>query len=65
MVQIHITDRINRISRGYKTDEDEFVFDTKEIKKELEGVSLLEPSVLLWIKDYINQNINSLKGDKR
>lgn len=49
----------------YKTDEDEFVFDTKEIKKELEGVSLLEPSVLLWIKDYINQNINSLKGDKR
>ena len=23
MVQMHITDRINRISRGYKTDEDE------------------------------------------
>ena len=49
----------------YKTDLDEFIFDTKEIKKELEGLSLQEPSILLWIKDYINQNINSLKGDKR
>ncbi len=47
----------------YKTDKNSFLFDTKEIKKELDGVSLLEPSILLWIKDYINEQISLLKED--
>ncbi|MBR2824765.1 MAG: ATP-binding protein [Solobacterium sp.] len=48
----------------YMTDTNEFVFNTKEIKKELDGVSILEPSILLWIKDYVNQQVNMIKEDE-
>jgi anti-sigma regulatory factor (Ser/Thr protein kinase) len=37
-----------------------FVFDTKEIKKILDGVDIQRPDILLWIKDYINENIDEL-----
>lgn len=47
----------------YTTDYSEFIFDSREIKKELEGVSLAEPEILLWIKDYINQGIEQAKED--
>ena len=39
----------------------EFVFDTVHIKKLLEGVDLTSPEILLWIKDYIKENIEDLK----
>ena len=42
----------------YKTDNDEFVFTTDEVKETLDGVSILEPEVLIWIKDYVNQQIH-------
>ena len=42
---------------SYKTDFNEFVFRTEEVKRELDGVSLLEPEILLWIKSYINEGI--------
>ena len=47
----------------YKTDYNEFTFESEAVKKELEGVSLLEPEILLWIKDYINQGIEQAKED--
>ena len=45
----------------YKTDVSKFVFDSNEIKKELDGVSLVEPEILLWIKEYVNQGIMQVK----
>jgi hypothetical protein len=36
----------------------EFVLDTREIKKELEGIPINEPEILLWIKQYIQENSN-------
>ena len=60
---IQASDQIDYLFE-YKTDTKEFIFDTKEIKKELDGVSLLEPSILLWIKDYINQQIDMIKEDE-
>ncbi len=41
----------------YKDDLDEFVFESITIKEELCGVSINEPEILLWIKEYINQQI--------
>lgn len=39
----------------YREDGYQFKFDTKEIRKELGGLKLDDPEILLWIKDYINQ----------
>ena len=49
----------------YETDYGQFVFDTRIIKEELAGVSLLEPEILIWIKEYINQGIEQAKEDTR
>ena len=37
--------------------------DFRIIKEELAGVSLLEPEILIWIKEYINQGIEQAKED--
>ncbi len=37
-----------------------FVFDTREIKNILNGVSLAEPDVIIWIQEYIKENENNL-----
>lgn len=38
-----------------------FVFNSKDIKAELDGVSITTPSVLNWIRDYILENEEQLK----
>jgi len=40
----------------------EFLLDTIEIKKVLDGVPLNTPDVVLWIKEYINEGIQNLYG---
>jgi hypothetical protein len=47
----------------YETDSSKFVFQSREIKEQLAGVSLLEPEILLWIKEYINENVEGKKED--
>ncbi len=47
----------------YKTDTNSFVFKSSEIREQLAGVSLLEPEILIWIKEYINQGIKQAKED--
>jgi anti-sigma regulatory factor (Ser/Thr protein kinase) len=37
------------------TDSGSFEFDTRRIREMLEGISLREPEILDWIKDYITQ----------
>lgn len=36
----------------------DFYVDTCEIKEQLEDVSIAELEILLWLKEYINENIN-------
>lgn len=38
-------------------DDYHFNFNTKDIREQLGGINLDNPDVLLWIKDYINQEI--------
>ncbi len=39
-------------------------FDTKEVKKILEGMDINDMNVLLWIKEYINENIKNLVNNQ-
>ncbi len=44
----------------HKSGEKEFLLDTREIKKVLDGVSLSEHEVMLWLLDFIKENEESL-----
>ena len=46
----------------HKVDENEFVFDTREIKATLGDVPLDEPNVTAWVREFITENINNLYG---
>ena len=48
----------------HKTDIGEFIFDTREIKKMLEGIDINDAGVLLWIKEYINENVDIVLAGK-
>ncbi|MGM0411373.1 MAG: ATP-binding protein [Bacillota bacterium] len=39
----------------------EFSFSTKEIKEEIDGISINNIEVIHWIKDYINENLSNLR----
>ncbi len=43
-----------------KLDEKEFTVDTRQLKAILGDVPLNEPSIALWITDYINENTKQL-----
>jgi hypothetical protein len=44
-------------------DDREFSLDTREIRTTLGSeISLSEPNVLMWIKDYINDGLENLRG---
>lgn len=45
----------------YKTDKGSFTLDTREIKNILEVTDISDNSILLWIRDYINENEHALK----
>ena len=43
-----------------KLDEKEFTVDTRQLKEILGDVPLNEPSIAMWITDYINENTKQL-----
>ncbi|HNZ82537.1 MAG: ATP-binding protein [Sedimentibacter sp.] len=43
---------------NHKTDSGEFTFDTREVKEMLDDIDINDISILLWIKEYINENVN-------
>ena len=47
----------------YEIDNDSFELETKQIKELLDGVNITEPSILLWLKDYIDENLKRLKEE--
>lgn len=46
----------------YKYNQEEYIFDTIEIKEVLEGVSLNNPSIIKYLTEMVNENINLLKN---
>lgn len=47
----------NHVHFDYTNDYKQFSFDSEEIKAMLDGVSICEPEIRQWCKDYINQAI--------
>ncbi len=43
-------------------DQKEFVFDTAQIKEILGDVSLNNPEILLWIKEFINEGLTEINS---
>lgn len=55
----------NQIHFDYKTDQNQFSFDSKEIKAILgEEISVCEAEILNWCKEYINQSIAVCKEEQ-
>lgn len=46
------------------SDGNEYIFDTAEIKKTLEGVNIEEVEILSFLKEMINENIENIIGGK-
>lgn len=46
----------------YKVNGNEFVFDTREIKKTLDGVPIDSAEIIVFLKSYIEENIESING---
>ena len=45
-------------------DDNQYEFDTKELREQLDGVPVNEPEILLFVKDMINENITHIGGAK-
>jgi hypothetical protein len=41
-------------------DKQEYVFDTKEIKEVLDGVSVADPNIIQYLKEMINENVKAI-----
>jgi hypothetical protein len=46
----------------YRVNETEFVFDDREIKETLDGVSMTEPAVLKFIRELMVEGINEVRA---
>ena len=46
----------------YAVEDTSFEFDTREIRRQLEGVPLDAPDVIAWMKDYLEEGIRELNG---
>ena len=46
----------------YAVEDASFEFDTREIRRQLEGVPLDAPDVIAWMKDYMEEGIRELNG---
>ena len=57
---IQANDKIDYLFR-YELDHNSFVLDTITIKELLMDVSISEPSIILWLKDYIDEGLLKLK----
>lgn len=45
----------------HKVNEKEFIFDSRKIR-EIAGEDLSSPDILMWIKEYISENIENIGG---
>lgn len=48
----------------HKTDAGKFVLKTMEVKNIIEDMDIKDNNILLWIKEYINENIEKLNSSK-
>ena len=47
----------------HNTDFGSFELSTAEVKNMLENVNIKEPDIMLWIKEYVNENISGITNN--
>jgi len=52
-----------RFNYVHKTDDGEFLFDTKEVKEALEGVPINNAEILMYLRDMIKENLQAINVD--
>lgn len=60
MFAIQANDQIDYLFT-YQYNEQKFILDTKKIKEEIAPLSICDNAILLWVKQYINENIEMRK----
>lgn len=48
------------LSYNHIYNENSFCFETSEIRKILDGVEISSPDVLIWIKEFLEENLNNI-----
>lgn len=46
----------------YQVDDKSFIFDTREVKSELDNVPIDNPEVMIFIRDFLIDNIEKING---
>lgn len=46
----------------YRVDGREYIFDTREVKEELEGIPIDSPEIVAFLKSMLKENIESING---
>ncbi|MGV8154773.1 MAG: hypothetical protein ACLKAO_10730, partial [Alkaliphilus sp.] len=44
----------------HKVNDKGFIFNTKEIKESLAGVSITEVDIIAWVKEFVEEGIENL-----
>lgn len=61
VVSVLLNPKIDLVYEHVYNDK-KFILDSREIKKILGSDEINSPEVLLWIKDYIKENLNEISG---
>ena len=46
----------------YRVDGREFVFDTRELRRQLDGVPMDSPEIVLFVRDLLTENFDIVNG---
>lgn len=49
----------------HNVDDNQYLFDTREVRQALEGIPLSNFDVIMWIKNNIKEGINTLKEERK
>lgn len=47
----------------FSKEDEEFMFDTAEIKAQLDGMPIDSPEILNFLKEFLRENINNIRGE--
>lgn len=53
-----------RFIMTYKTDKDTYIFDTEEIKETLDGISINNNDIIIFLREMIEENIKEIRGNE-
>ncbi|MCF8001427.1 MAG: ATP-binding protein [Halanaerobiales bacterium] len=62
LISILLWDKNIELKYIHTYNNKQFIFDIKDIKRQLEGVNITDSKIINWLKDYLNENISEIRG---